>query len=157
LPDKRLRNALRRSVAAAGATARARRFVSHRQERRPHTAGRRGHAGRGTTHTEERAVKSMVAAGTRALAGLLSKGAPYVLLEILLPGGTLFALLLFLYTRRRPGAARVQDPRAIVVSAVERVRSGVVSAIETGAGASVWRRGSRERDGLEALAMAPAA
>jgi len=26
---------------------------------------------------------------------------PYVLLELLLPGGTLFALLLFLYQRRR--------------------------------------------------------
>ena len=30
---------------------------------------------------------------------------PYVLLELLLPGGTLFALLLFLYQRRKPSAA----------------------------------------------------
>jgi hypothetical protein len=28
---------------------------------------------------------------------------PYLLLEMLLPGGTLFALLLFLYRRRKPG------------------------------------------------------
>ena len=31
------------------------------------------------------------------------KAGPYVLLEMLLPGGTLFALLLFLYRRRKPG------------------------------------------------------
>jgi hypothetical protein len=28
---------------------------------------------------------------------------PYLVLEMLLPGGTLFALLLFLYRRRKPG------------------------------------------------------
>ena len=31
------------------------------------------------------------------------KAGPYLLLEMLLPGGTLFALLLFLYRRRKPG------------------------------------------------------
>ena len=34
-----------------------------------------------------------------------AKLGPYVLLELLLPGGTLFALLLFLYQRRQPSAA----------------------------------------------------
>ena len=34
-----------------------------------------------------------------------AKLGPYVLLELLLPGGTLFALLLFLYQRRKPSAA----------------------------------------------------
>ena len=33
------------------------------------------------------------------------KAGPYLLLEMLLPGGTLFALLLFLYRRRKPGIA----------------------------------------------------
>jgi hypothetical protein len=36
-----------------------------------------------------------------------AKLGPYVLLELLLPGGTLFALLLFLYQRRKPGAANL--------------------------------------------------
>ena len=31
---------------------------------------------------------------------------PYLMLEILLPGGTLLALLLFLYRRRRPDIGR---------------------------------------------------
>jgi hypothetical protein len=34
-----------------------------------------------------------------------AKLGPYVMLEILLPGGTLFAILLFLYRRRRPAPA----------------------------------------------------
>jgi hypothetical protein len=32
---------------------------------------------------------------------VIPKLGPYVMLEILLPGGTLFALLLFLYRRRK--------------------------------------------------------
>lgn len=43
------------------------------------------------------------------------KAGPYLLLEMLLPGGTLFALLLFLYRRRNPdmgGGAR----RAVAVA-----------------------------------------
>ncbi len=36
---------------------------------------------------------------------------PYVLLELLLPGGTMFALLLFLYQRRKPGAG---SPPALI-------------------------------------------
>jgi hypothetical protein len=45
---------------------------------------------------------------------------PYVLLELLLPGGTMFALLLFLYRRRKPGAGsppaliRLASPPAVV-------------------------------------------
>ena len=34
------------------------------------------------------------------------KTGPYLMLEILLPGGTLLALLLFLYRRRRPDIGR---------------------------------------------------
>ena len=33
------------------------------------------------------------------------KAGPYLMLEMLLPGGTLFALLLLLYRRRKPGGA----------------------------------------------------
>ena len=34
------------------------------------------------------------------------KAGPYLLLEMLLPGGTLLALLLFLYRRKKPGIGR---------------------------------------------------
>ena len=40
------------------------------------------------------------------LRGLARKLGPYLMLEILLPGGTLFALVLFLYRRRTPFAGR---------------------------------------------------
>ena len=50
---------------------------------------------------------------------LARQSGPYLLLEILLPGGTLFALLLFLYQRRRAGALAQQAPRfAVLPSAV---------------------------------------
>jgi len=65
------------------------------------------------------------------LSPLVRNAGPYVLLELLMPGGTLLALLLFLYQRR---AALAGGWRAA---------------------ASVWRGRHRERDGLEALASAP--
>jgi hypothetical protein len=34
------------------------------------------------------------------------KTGPYLMLEILMPGGTLLALLLFLYRRRKPDTGR---------------------------------------------------
>ena len=51
----------------------------------------------------------------KVFGALLQKAGPYLLLEILLPGGTLFALLLFLYKRRQQGGAEM--PRAIFVVA----------------------------------------
>ncbi len=65
------------------------------------------------------------------LSPLLRNAGPYLLLELLMPGGTLLALLLFLYQRRDALAAGWD------------------------ATASVWRGRHRERDGLEALASAP--
>jgi hypothetical protein len=38
---------------------------------------------------------------TKVLRDWTQKLGPYVLLEMLLPGGTIFALLLFLYRRRK--------------------------------------------------------
>jgi hypothetical protein len=46
------------------------------------------------------AVRSFIVFGN-----LVQKAGPYLLLEILLPGGTLFALLLFLYQRRQQTGA----------------------------------------------------
>ncbi len=39
---------------------------------------------------------------------------PYLMLEILLPGGSLFALMLFLYQRRKAGNGRATPQRAPV-------------------------------------------
>lgn len=76
---------------------------------------------------------------------LVQQAGPYLLLEILLPGGTLFALLLFAYQRK-------QALPAIVVAAIERIH-GTIGDLGLTDIASLWRGRHRERDGLEALAM----
>ncbi|MBK7792219.1 MAG: hypothetical protein IPJ62_06715 [Betaproteobacteria bacterium] len=50
----------------------------------------------------------------RLVATLIQRAGPYLLLELLLPGGTLFALLLFLYRRSRRDdfMPAGDDPRA---------------------------------------------
>ena len=47
------------------------------------------------------------------------KAGPYLVLEILLPGGTLLALLLFLYRRRKRDAGA--DARRAVVAAIRKL------------------------------------
>jgi hypothetical protein len=46
------------------------------------------------------------------LRGLAQKLGPYVILEVLLPGGTLYALLLFLYRRGRTKLGPAARPAA---------------------------------------------
>jgi|KBSSwiStaDraftv2_1062776.scaffolds.fasta_scaffold38602_5 uncharacterized membrane protein len=53
------------------------------------------------------------------------KAGPYLVLEMLLPGGTLFALLLFLWQRRRPDI-RSGAQRAVLV--VTRAWAGAGAA-----------------------------
>jgi hypothetical protein len=48
-----------------------------------------------------------IARFNRLVSTWASRLGPYVVLEILLPGGTLFALLLFLYRRSRSCSASV--------------------------------------------------
>lgn len=69
----------------------------------------------------------------KRLSPLVRAAGPYVLLELVMPGGTLLSLLLMLYQRR------------------DALAGGWDAA------ASVWRGRHRERDGLEALASAPTA
>ena len=91
----------------------------------------------------------------RSFAKLLRSTGPYLLLELLLPGGTLVALLLFYYERRNgPGAARQLPRRA--ARAIGSVYQDVVLAVNADDVASAWRGLHGARDGLEALAMAPA-
>jgi len=75
----------------------------------------------------------------QTLAWVVRKAGPYVALEILLPGGTLFALLLFLYRRRhaapdgrmlalKDAALRVVDDlrqRVEPMRALARIRASV--------------------------------
>jgi hypothetical protein len=65
----------------------------------------------------------------RMLGRLLQKAGPYVALEIVLPGGTLFALLLFLYRQWRLPA--FDHARRAVGSAARKLDSEIdrVSAV----------------------------
>jgi len=55
-------------------------------------------------------VNALFRSHVRSLVQLVERAGPYLLLELLLPGGTLFALLLFLY-RNRP--LRVRSDHAV--------------------------------------------
>jgi hypothetical protein len=77
---------------------------------------------------------------------LVEKAGPYLLLELLLPGGTLVALVLYVYRRQKTGSgARNALPRWS-----SRLLCRIVAAHFPDI-ASVWRGRHRERDGLEAL------
>jgi hypothetical protein len=91
----------------------------------------------------------------KGLGLLLQKAGPYLLIEILLPGGSLFALLLFLYRKRQQSGAEM--PRLIVVlaRAVGTMREKIVFAARLYGITSLWRGREPEHDGLEALAIAP--
>ena len=78
-----------------------------------------------------------------ALVATSRKLGPYVLLEVLLPGGTLFAMTLFVY--RNPGAARrylakaqrvFKRAVAVTRNAIRR-RAARVSSLTTGIEAAV--------------------
>jgi hypothetical protein len=89
------------------------------------------------------------------IGGMLRKTGPYLALEILMPGGTLLALALFLYQRRRAAAARngaapggaadavTADPAASAARALVVARDRVVARVRTigsGVRARVGRR-----------------
>ena len=58
-------------------------------------------------------MKTSVITSFKALALLLQKAGPYLLLEIVLPGGTIFALLLFLYRRREQANGMTQKAAGV--------------------------------------------
>jgi hypothetical protein len=79
---------------------------------------------------------------------LVQRAGPYLLLEMLLPGGTLFALLLYLLRRVQAGTggtAQGIGSRAVL----DRLADGFGLRF---AGAFA---GTGERDGLEPLGLAP--
>jgi hypothetical protein len=98
-------------------------------------------------------VRTTVVEYANALRSAVGKTAPYLLVELLLPGGTLIALLLFLHQRRRKGAANAAHT-GVIERWLETTEDRVSLALPT------WRLASRaaandERDGLEPLAMVP--
>jgi len=80
---------------------------------------------------------------------------PYLLLELLMPGGTLFALLLFLYKRRQQSGAEMPRAIFVVARAIGKIHAEIVYVARLYGIASLWRGRASERDGLEALALAP--
>ena len=90
-----------------------------------------------------------------AVASACRKAGPYLLLELLMPGGTILALILFL-CQRGQGLDPIAALRAGLVARVLSACLDGVRFVSRGGGiASAWRGRERERDGLEALAMAP--
>jgi hypothetical protein len=72
----------------------------------------------------------------------LRKLGPYALLELVMPGGTILALLLFLYRRRRnSGGGSAQSPvaRPAVRSSYEEERRTMSSALNVDCGSTVRR------------------
>ena len=84
---------------------------------------------------------------------LVQRLGPYLLIEILLPGGTLLALLLFVYRRRqRPGADA--SPLVAALARLTAVARSSLEGLPVG-GLAALVDDHPERDGLEPLAMAP--
>ncbi len=100
-------------------------------------------------------MEAIVVRNIKTFGALLQKAGPYLLLEILLPGGTLFALLLLLYRRRQLQGAQMPRAIFIVARAIGGASAKIVYMARLYGIASVWRGRARERDGLEALAIAP--
>ena len=100
-------------------------------------------------------METTIVRSVRIFGALLQKAGPYLLLEILLPGGTLFALLLFLYKRRQQDGAELPRVIFVVERVIGNIRREIVYVVRLYGITSLWRGRARERDGLEALAMAP--
>ena len=102
-------------------------------------------------------MSTAVVSSLRVFGSLVQKAGPYLLLELLMPGGTLFALALYLHQRRqqrRTGDA--PSPGALLAQIISGLRARIALALQACDIASLWRGRHRERDGLEALAMLPA-
>jgi hypothetical protein len=86
---------------------------------------------------------------------LAQRFGPYVAIEILLPGGTLVALLLFLFRQwRAPAAGGGASPLADADAALVAIGRDVLDLVPLRVSA-LLARSRPERDGLEPFAMAP--
>ena len=103
-------------------------------------------------------METAVIRNLRTFGQLLQKAGPYVLIEILLPGGTLVALLLYLYRRGqwKFGIELVLRVSSAARRARVQVREIVLLAHPHRIAALLRSGRNKERDGLEPLAMGPA-
>jgi hypothetical protein len=102
-------------------------------------------------HIEKEQIVGTAAVRSLRFFGILvEKAGPYLLLELLLPGGTLVALLLFAYRNRR--FTRIASARTAIERWSARLLCRIIAARFPDI-ASAWRGRHRERDGLEALAF----
>ena len=85
-------------------------------------------------------MRTVIVEYLQAVRSVFGKTAPYILIELLLPGGTLIALLLFLYRRKRGGAGAApsaQPPFTMFM----RIRDEVATV----SSATAWRLRPRHR------------
>jgi len=92
-------------------------------------------------------MEAMIAARARVITSLLKRAGPYVLLEIVLPGGTLFALLLYLH---RTGKLRALAQPETMVRVAGDAASAIAFALQPAGSLDVARR----EDGLELKMLA---
>jgi hypothetical protein len=106
---------------------------------------------------EEQQMGTTIARYLKTAGEALQKAGPYMLIEIILPGGTLIALLLFLCRRGDRSAASPALARARLL--VDRVRARlwdlVLVLVPDDIATIVGNGEGGERDGLEPLAMGP--
>jgi hypothetical protein len=95
-----------------------------------------------------------IAKNLKNVADLAHKAGPYLLLEILLPGGTLFALLLFIYRARTSRVPFETVAPPAVVHAMRTARRGLI-AVQPYDIAAVANSDAANDDGLGPLAMVP--
>lgn len=90
----------------------------------------------------------------RAIGLLAERLGPYLLIELLLPGGTLLALTVYLYRRVRDAGERGASPLAVAADELLATCRALVDRLPF-RGPDAPGADRRERDGLEPLAMAP--
>jgi len=100
-------------------------------------------------------MATTVARSLRAFGGFFEKAGPYLLIELLLPGGSLVALVLFLYQRSRQSGAGDAAKLGMIDEVIDKFHDPLALLADSDGIAMVWRGRHRERDGLEALAMTP--
>ena len=94
-------------------------------------------------------MQAKLAAGVMKFGRLLQRAGPYVVLEIVLPGGTLFALILYLYrTGQLRGLADAGRMLRGVLRAAGRAFDQLAFALQP---LGALPDGPRPRDGLEPI------
>ena len=92
-------------------------------------------------------MEATIAARARVIMSLLKRAGPYVLLEVILPGGTMFALMLYLH---RTGKLRALTQPETMVRVAGDAASAIAFALQPAGSLDAARR----EDGLELKMLA---